>query len=791
MASFETLYISAGTNQTSNALVTFEAEQAFAVASDSEIVYTRFEADLLHSKRIVAPRRHSLPIKCLKRCKRRNTSTEHFVTGGADGRVVLWRKASDSSLVPIFSTPKSASVIGVVGGIVNETKNIKVFSSSVAGSSTQILIYYLIANEEGNQAETKDEQSVELPGKAFALSVDFSTINDCELLAIGSSNRSIELFAFDRKHFHHRLSIPAHSDWVDSLAFKDFSSHLLLASSSQDRSIKLWKIQRETPTEDDDELTVTKNHFAAIDSQGNEFRLCLHVEAVLNGHDDWIHSVSWDSTGKRLVSASSDKTVIVWEENEEMEGLWTDTVRMGIVGGQAAGFYAADFSQDGQMIFASTYYGGVHAWRRNEEDHFQWDALTVPGNGHPSLVSDLSWEPTNGEYLVTVGSDQTTRVHAKMKNLDTWIEIARPQVHGHDMHCVVTVDPARFVSGAEEKIFRAFNAPETFVDTLETLTGTDKKKLFSRCQLAGYGARVPALGLSNKAIEGQSEENAEDEREGNGETHWEEAAFVANPMTLNDAPTEDILMQNTLWPEVHKLYGHGYEVYAVAVSPNGKLLATACKASHPDHAAILIWSTDDWTQRGQAKDGHQLTVTQIEWSPDGKALLSVSRDRTAIIYKEDEGKVDGYLWRAVWRSKNEHSRIIWTCAWMGDSTHFLTGSRDQRLILWRFDGEQAVAELATKLSQPITAVGVSRHREIEKASIITGLQDGRVLMFRFNVETKQFLQCGEIGGDRVSGIESPVTRIRFRPNVTNVNAEEPIFAISGSDFKARIFRILA
>lgn len=48
-------------------------------------------------------------------------------------------------------------------------------------------------------------------------------------------------------------------------------------------------------------------------------------------------------------------------------------------------------------------------------------------------------------------------------------------------------------------------------------------------------------------------------------------------------------MQNTLWPEQQKLYGHGYEVFALAASPDGSLLASACKATTPEHAALILW----------------------------------------------------------------------------------------------------------------------------------------------------------------------------------------------------------
>lgn len=48
-------------------------------------------------------------------------------------------------------------------------------------------------------------------------------------------------------------------------------------------------------------------------------------------------------------------------------------------------------------------------------------------------------------------------------------------------------------------------------------------------------------------------------------------------------------MQNTLWPELQKLYGHGYEIYALAATADGQLLASTCRASNAEHAQIILW----------------------------------------------------------------------------------------------------------------------------------------------------------------------------------------------------------
>ena len=101
-------------------------------------------------------------------------------------------------------------------------------------------------------------------------------------------------------------------------------------------------------------------------------------------------------------------------------------------------------------------------------------------------------------------------------------------------------------------------------------------------------------------------------------------------------PLEEHLAQSSLWPEVAKLYGHGAELFCVAASPSGDLLASACKAQTSSTAAVWLWDTSTWAALG-CLTAHSLTVTQLQFSPDGQWLLSVSRDRTVAVYQRGTG----------------------------------------------------------------------------------------------------------------------------------------------------------
>lgn len=124
-------------------------------------------------------------------------------------------------------------------------------------------------------------------------------------------------------------------------------------------------------------------------------------------------------------------------------------------------------------------------------------------------------------------------------------------------------------------------------------------------------------------------------------------------------PFDGELVSMTLWPEIEKVFGHGYEVrfskspafeinkdadqdifhlqsISLAVSNSRKLIATACKATTAEHAVVRVYDTETWQLFGQPLEGHSLTVTRIAFSPDDRFILSVSRDRTWRLFENQD-----------------------------------------------------------------------------------------------------------------------------------------------------------
>jgi WD40 repeat protein len=134
-----------------------------------------------------------------------------------------------------------------------------------------------------------------------------------------------------------------------------------------------------------------------------------------------------------------------------------------------------------------------------------------------------------------------------------------------------------------------------------------------------------------------------------------DALLPVNFTVASHPPFEEQLLGSTLWPEVRrrslffltaielfsqqteKLYGHGFEIIALAAAHQSPVIATACKATSPEHAVIRLYDTKSWKPVGSILAGHALTITSMKFSSNDRWLLSVSRDRTWRLFEKAGG----------------------------------------------------------------------------------------------------------------------------------------------------------
>ncbi|KAJ1674314.1 Elongator subunit elp2 [Spiromyces aspiralis] len=732
------------------------------------------------------------------------------------------------------------------------------------------------------------------------------------VLATGNTDLKIHIYVLEQggedatPRFVKATSLSGHEDWVTDLSFYTHlpamesrgqnstidhwrAGDVVLASASQDKIVRLWRFTpvasitkgpensggqtKEDKTqamidalaaaalgEQDERGTVqlsTRAHaFCVGRGMESEKQYTVSLDALLTGHDNWVHSVKWlrDGPAPKLLTASADQSAIVWYPDPNV-GVWSSEARLGEVGGATGGFLGADWNTSGTAVLANGYHGTFHLWRKRTDegrDAGSQDMATseaarwVPDvsiSGHYESVQDVCWEPNSGRYLLSLSLDQTARVFAPWVAGDSaptgssrdgqsrgWHEIARPQIHGYDLRCAAFVSSTRYISGADEKVVRVFEATQGYVDAIDQLSAGDTT-LSGTGEMLPRGASLPALGLSNKAIDSVTPINGQGvPTEDGGEeqsidyirrqTHIDHDVidpFHQSPLHPIHPPLEEALLRSTLWPEIDKLYGHPYEIFSVAVSNDAQWAATACKAAKETHAGIRIYSTRNWKQPTDPETNaavkpllsHSLTITRLRFSPNDEFLLSVSRDRAWSLFRRTPDCPGGYPYCLFMRADKAHTRIIWDSAWTHDGRAFVTASRDKTVKVWATPmpecpgamGEQPAAppKPAATIKLPDAVVSADFAPARTPAGgycLAVGLENGRILLLGStpsdkddNTDLKTWSLLREI--DPQIAHVSMIHRLSWRSlkASNSVNGESWYLASASDDQTVRIYSI--
>lgn len=545
---------------------------------------------------------------------------------------------------------------------------------------------------------------------------------DVTLLFLAGSDNMIHVFQLvNSEIIDLHVELSGHNDWIKCSDVLNLNPgdhvkpEFLIASASQDSYIRVWHMKLiETKLGVDYVRTVVSQPLV---SSRKELRLTATLETVLFNHEGIVHGLCWFRSvigpALQLLSCSEDKTINIWnstkalvtqdngeqqisryEMNPASSGIWKVSHALGETGETNLPFLAVCLSSDERVLYSQSLKGAIHSWRLAEDG--QWypqDSIT----GHFEPVTDLSWE-RSGSYLLSASSDKTCRLHGISSIDGKWCELARPQVHGHELNCVTSMNFCKFATGGEEKTVRVYGATQFFVNNFEALSKNLAKNLkLTTNDLPKHG-RLPALGLSIRGAPCPYDID-EDTADFNSASTWYKRSQLSEKLAimehLDKLPSEEILLQSTLWYEASILIGHGNELQALAADSTGTYLASSSRAKKSDITNFIVWSCAH-ARKSATIDHHSLTITRLRFSPDDKYLLSVSRDRTWCI-SEQTGKVRPSHKKLFGSTQSDciHKRIIWDCCWTCDSEYFVTVSRDKIAVVW------SISKLQAKMSTPV------------------------------------------------------------------------------------------
>eukprot|EP00249_Psilotum_nudum_P012407 c23766_g1_i3 orf=377-2911(+) len=690
------------------------------------------------------------------------TLEERFLlSGSADGVIILWaylRLENKWRKVMDFPSSHEKAVTCIAGVTLSVSEALFVSCSS---DCTVWIWHALFSLQAAGECKISFCQSISLGSRAVeAASLAILPESNNVILAMGGLDNHIYLHVRDMiGQFTPACVLKGHQDWVRSLDFSlpmaESDGHALyLASSAQDRYIRIWKISSKylCSAGNSKKGTMNSECFSLkmyIDGPVFKTESTLwqvSLESLLVGHEDWVYSVRWkppvkkyveDDTGVHcnlhqplsVLSASMDRTMMIWEPDSR-SGLWMNVVTVGELGHSALGFFGGLWSPEGDTILAHAFSGSFHMWWNVSLGGSDWQPQLVP-SGHSAPVVDVAWAKT-GQFLLSASHDQTTRLFSPWdwSRLDSavkrssWHEIARPQVHGHDFNCITVLRGKgnhAYVSGAEEKVARVLEAPVAFLETLQHTVEreNDGKEKVGWEDVKALGANMSALGLSQKPIYMQGVQNT-----GAAQTSIQslETIPAALPRMLTAPPLDEHLAWNTLWPETHKLYGHGNELFSMCCDHKGKLLATACKAQSATVAEIWLWQVGSWRPVSRLHS-HALTVTQMEFSHND----------------EDPFKLVSRV--------EAHKRIIWTCSWSPCDRFFATGSRDKFVKIWFVKNIDSVCTVTLAVTFPpfkssITALAWDKRIHFQEYVLAVGMEDGLLELWKVRPPLSEKMELG-------------------------------------------------
>jgi WD40 repeat protein len=214
------------------------------------------------------------------------------------------------------------------------------------------------------------------------------------------------------------------------------------------------------------------------------------------------------------------------------------------------------------------------------------------------------------------------------------------------------------------------------------------------------------------------------------------------------------LWDPTTGAELRTLRGHNGAVNSVAFSPDGKLLATVS-----DDRTVRLWDTVG-DERPRVLTGHSDWIWSVAFSPDGKLLASGSEDGTVRIWDV----ASGGLLRSL-----AHGAAVNTVAFAPDGVLIASGGDDMRVKLW----DAATGELARTLSG---------HRQLVVS--VSFSPDGRSLASAAGDRTARLWEVASGAPIRTVVQGQPANTVTFSP-------DGALLATGGDEFSVKLWDIAA
>ena len=413
--------------------------------------------------------------------------------------------------------------------------------------------------------------------------------------------------------------------------------------------------------------------------------------------------VALSPRGDQLATGNWNQTIKIWDL---ASGQLVRSLKTG-------GVIAMAFSPDGQTLATSHWGPEVQLWDVTTGQ--QIGSLT--NNQHK--VWSLAFSP-DGRFLATGGADQMVRL---------WDVATRQQTeqlkgHGSEVMSVAfSADGQTLASGSKDKTAMLWSVhPNRAVTTVSNVISRPIFSPDGRLVAAGIGQnKVAAWDVATlqvkavfadayDAVAFSSDGSALVTRGTNYFLRTFDVATQAVRETISRGPVEETDSYVALSPDgqilaagladgtltfsdaktgvVMATIPHAYagNIFQLAFSPNGKLLATAGRQAEAEWggSAAKIWDTATH-KMVKAPAGHTGLVLAVAFSPDGKTLATCGADNTIRLW-------DTATWKEIPPSLGQKEYVTWL-AFSPNGRSLASASADRTMKLWNVATHRELASL--------------------------------------------------------------------------------------------------
>ncbi|HLO14565.1 MAG TPA: AAA family ATPase [Anaerolineales bacterium] len=204
--------------------------------------------------------------------------------------------------------------------------------------------------------------------------------------------------------------------------------------------------------------------------------------------------------------------------------------------------------------------------------------------------------------------------------------------------------------------------------------------------------------------------------------------------------TRSVLLDNsqTHPNALQYLRGHTHFVKSVALSPDGKILASGSRDD-----TIILWDMETGQPIGQPLVGHTGSVDSVAFSPDGRMLASGSEDTSIILWDVETRQPIG-------KPLISYMKYVFSVAFSPDGKMLAAASQD--IFLWDVKTGQPIGEPLSGHTDSVNSVVFSP----DGKTLASGSDDTTIMLW--NVETRQPI------GEPLRGHSDEVWEVAFSPD---------------------------